>query len=474
VDNNIFIPPGRPQPGLSPSKPHTSPLTLNSHDISSLTSSSMSTRNEQSLSKPRQSRDRVRGRGTYSMPTPHNLPARIYGRGSYDLSDLGRAFTQNRRAYAPAIGGALGFAAGGIPGAMAGIGAGTAFNKAAGFGAYAVSSNTLYTGDTVPEMHGSGDQVRIKHREYIGDLTSSTLFSLQSYPVNPGQYKTFPWLSTIATAFEQYKFEGLLFLFRSTSADALNSTNTALGTVIMAADYNSASPDFISKIQMEQSQWCVSAKPSESQVAPIECAPQLNTVSTLYVRNGGLPEGTDIRLYDLCKFEVASVGSQAAANIGELWVTYDVVLSKPVLNYGSPSAVYSAHYRTTGAVAASPLGTARTLMYDNMNLTITDTAITIPAYVQGKFSLDFSWIGAAGATAISAVTLTNCTGLPLINGGANFANVSNGAAGSCSMTYYIDVPLSNHPSVITFATGGTYPVAPLGDILIQELNVRVL
>jgi len=425
--------------------------------------------------KPRKyPKNRVRGQGSYALPTPHNLPARMYGQGAYDLSDLGRAFTNNRRAYAPAIGGALGFAAGGIPGAMAGIGAGTAFNKAAGFGEYAVHSNSLYTGDTVPEMHGSGDTVRIKHREFIQDLNSSTLFSLQSFPVNPGQYKTFPWLSTIATAFEQYTFEGLLFVFRSTSADALNSTNTALGTVIMAADYNSASPNFISKIQMEQSQWCVSAKPSESQVAPIECAPQLNSVSTLYVRNGGLPEGTDIRLYDLCKMEIATVGSQAAATIGELWVTYDVILSKPVLNYGAPSAVYSAHYRHTGAAPASPLGTARTLMYDNMGLTISDTSITIPSYVQGKFSLDFSWIGGAAATAISAVTLTNCTGLPITNGGTSFGNLSNGAAGSCSLTYYIDVPLSNSDSIVTFAGGGAYPVAPNGDILIQEVNVRIL
>lgn len=431
----------------------------------------MSTRE---VSKRQGKNPRAKGRGSYSLPTPHNMPARIYGSGSYDLSDLGRAFTANRKAYAPLLGGALGFAAGGIPGAMAGVGAGSAFNKAAGFGTYAVGQNSLYTGDTVPEMHGSGDQVRIKHREYIGDINSSILFALTSYPVNPGQYKTFPWLSTIATAFEQYKFEGVMFIFRSTSADALNSTNTALGTVIMAADYNSASPDFISKIQMEQSQWCVSAKPSESQVAPIECAPQLNSVSTLYVRSGGLPDGTDIRLYDLCKLEIATVGSQAASNIGELWVTYDVILSKPVLNFGAPSAVYSAHYRTTGAVAASPLGTARTLMYDNMNLTITDTAISIPAYVQGKFSLDFSWVGAAGATAIAGVTLTNCTGLLLINGGSSFGNVSNGAAGLCAMTYYIDVPLSNTPSLFTLATGGTYPAAPLGDIVIQEINSRIL
>lgn len=49
------------------------------------------------------------------------------------------------------------------------------------------------------------------------------------YSVNPGQQVSYPWLSTIAANFESYRIIGQLYEFKTMSADALNSTNTALG-----------------------------------------------------------------------------------------------------------------------------------------------------------------------------------------------------------------------------------------------------
>jgi predicted nucleic acid-binding Zn ribbon protein len=77
----------------------------------------------------------------------------------------------------------------------------------------------------------------ITHREYITDIvTSSTAgaFSYVTYSINPGQDSLFPWLSNIAQCFEAYKMHGLVFEYKSMSADALNSTNTALGQVILS------------------------------------------------------------------------------------------------------------------------------------------------------------------------------------------------------------------------------------------------
>lgn len=72
----------------------------------------------------------------------------------------------------------------------------------------------------------------ITHREYIGDvITSGTAgaFKTNTYYINPGLNKTFPWLSQIAQNFESYRMLGCAFEFKSMSSDALNSTNTALG-----------------------------------------------------------------------------------------------------------------------------------------------------------------------------------------------------------------------------------------------------
>ena len=68
----------------------------------------------------------------------------------------------------------------------------------------------------------------------------------------------------------------MLFEFRTMSADALNSVNTALGQVIMATDYNAANPPFGQKSEMENYEFGQSCKPSESQIHPIEMRSQSN------------------------------------------------------------------------------------------------------------------------------------------------------------------------------------------------------
>lgn len=73
---------------------------------------------------------------------------------------------------------------------------------------------------------------RIQNREYIMDIvsgSSANSFNYNTFDLNPGSSVTFPWLNRIAQNFESYRFHGLVFEFKSMSADALNSTNTALG-----------------------------------------------------------------------------------------------------------------------------------------------------------------------------------------------------------------------------------------------------
>lgn len=125
----------------------------------------------------------------------------------------------------------------------------------------------------------------------------------------------------------------MVFEFRSMSADALNSTNTALGSVIMATDYDSSDALFQNKAQMENTEYGVSCKPSSCMIHAIECARSQTPVNEQYVRFAANPAGTDIRLYDLGRFSVATTGMQGTSvNLGELWVSYDVELLKPIQN----------------------------------------------------------------------------------------------------------------------------------------------
>ena len=143
----------------------------------------------------------------------------------------------------------------------------------------------------------------------MGGVTS---FSLQSFAVNPGQNATFPWLSTIAQNYDEYIIHGMIFEFKTLSSDALNSTNTALGSVILATEYNASAPAFSSKQQMENYEFAQSAKPSVSQIHAVECMKSQTPVRELFVRPGAQAANTDIRWYDIGNFQIATVGMQAA------------------------------------------------------------------------------------------------------------------------------------------------------------------
>jgi len=80
----------------------------------------------------------------------------------------------------------------------------------------------------------------------------------------------------------------MIIEFKSTCCDALSSTNNAMGTVVMSADYNTANAAFTSKLQQEQSLFCVSGKPSINLMLPIECDPSQTPLPKLYIRDAAL------------------------------------------------------------------------------------------------------------------------------------------------------------------------------------------
>lgn len=269
------------------------------------------------------------------------------------------------------LGNGLGGPAGGVAGGMLGKLGGGMISKIFGHGDYAVSNagslkenNLVLSNAAQMPQFGTGKvAVNFTHREFLGDVFSSSTastFKIDSYPINPGQTLTFPWLSGVVGAkFQQYRINGCSFEFRSMSADALNSTNTALGSVIMSTDYDSADATFTSKQEMENTEYGVSCKPSVNMIHGIECARSQTPVSELYIRAFDVPSGKDIRLYDIGRFSIASTGCQGTnVNLGELWISYDIDVFKAieqVPGYLTPFATYS----LVGMDATHPLGTSQ-------------------------------------------------------------------------------------------------------------------
>lgn len=252
-------------------------------------------------------------------------------------------------------------------GGLIGKSAESFFNTVTGRGAYTVKGNTITSGQ--PPVFGNGEIV-MAHKEYIGDIVVSnlsghSLFEPKTYSLNPGDQDTFPFLSRIARNFEQYEFLGLLFEFKSLSS-ATNINTVGMGSVMMATNYDPDAPVFANKREMDASMFSTTSKVYESMIHPIECKPNKNVLSDLYVFNPYLGAVNDDRFNDLGKTTIATQGvppdyapSGNGSNLGELWVSYHVRLFKPNLtNSALTGAVRLQSAPDNTASTAATLGTA--------------------------------------------------------------------------------------------------------------------
>jgi hypothetical protein len=222
-------------------------------------------------------------------------------------------------------------------GGFAGPG-GAALGQAAstifGVGDYEVSGGATTFGGEVPHFTNMPDKTIIKHREFVAAVKSpGTDFTNTTYDINPGNSSLFPWLSTVARSYQQYKILGMVAIYKPLTSDY--AASGGLGQVILATNYNVNDPAYSSAIQMENSEYAVAVKPSKGALHVIECASARRRNDPFYVYDPNADSGavSDKRFYDMGKLQVATEGLSTTADvtIGQLWVTYEIELIKPVL-----------------------------------------------------------------------------------------------------------------------------------------------
>lgn len=348
-----------------------------------------------------------------------------------------------------------------------------------GFGAYTIKKNVLM--GRLPKVMNipQGGGTVIRFQEYLGDILTSSVantFDITAFDINAGLFETFPWLSQIAMNYEQYSFEGLLFEFRSTSADALNSTNTALGSVIMATNYDSSDPNFGSKGEMLNYEFSTSVKPAESCMHMVECAPRQTVLTELYTRSGAVPNGDDQRFYDLGKFQIATAGFQGTSvNVGELHCTYQVRLLKPKLHEALGQSIGWARItNATGVTALAPLGTDGSETESSTNTLavhfVSSTRAELPSTnVIQTYLVQYRVLGTvAGAIVYPVITLTNAA---FATEPPQFTSPP-AATASISMEHnftIITTPNGNTVA-ITFGVAGTFPTGTVSmSLFVQQV-----
>jgi len=372
------------------------------------------------------------------------------------------------------IGSKIGSALGGV----LGHGAQQLVKYITGFGDYSLQENTLMTGGmSPPDVKNSVDTggFIVRHREYIADILGTIAFTNTTFSINPGLEGSFPWLSQIAQSFEEYAIRGMIFEYKSMSASAAisASANTALGTVIMATQYNSLNNAFTDKKTMENYQFANSSKPNESFIHPIECKMNQTPLARMYTRDG-TPTTGDLRFYDLGTFQIATQGQIVNGGVmGELWCSFEVELYKPKLVSSLGFNELTDHWIITSTTSAAPfsISALRALQPGSLlGTTILGNLVTFPSSISdGNFLVNYFDIGSSVTTVNPTVTFSNCSVLNVWNNDASAA--ANTAAGAVSTTYFtlFVIKVTASPASFIFGAAGTIP-AGTADLWITQIN----
>jgi hypothetical protein len=319
-------------------------------------------------------------------------------------------------------------------------------------------------------MGAKKHEFRVQHCELISDVFGSTGFALTQFPINPGISSSFPWLSQLADMFEEWKPNAITFCYRPMSGSAVNSASAALGSIIMATDYNALNQPFVNKQAMESYEGAQSVVPFNPVCHTVECNKSLNPMGIFYTRSGGAPTGSDLRLYDLGNFYVATQGFQTAYDAGELWISYDITFFKPRLipqedNADGNTTDHFTTYPYNTGTGNQPGGTTTPPNATWHNVSPSPTGNTVSCNGVGNMQVSClagsHWLvsitGVSGANATTAMTP------PSYNNGAVAANIWDNNTG-----YFIYSAVGQTVSTLSFVmdttavTPGRFGLAQIG------------
>lgn len=297
--------------------------------------------------------------------------------------------------------------------------------KVTGVGAYNISSikrNVLLKPGmpmVANAIYAEGGTI-VRHREYLGPVISSATageFKQNRLSINPAQSYTFPWLSSIASNYEEYRPNGLYFEYRSTCSDAIaSSTDLSLGQVMLCTQYDPTDPPFTGQTDMLNYFWSQNGKVSQDVMHFIECDPAQSPLSHFYTREGSNSTSTDLRFSDIGTFTIATQGLQGASvTVGQLWVSYEFIFYKPKIGrFGSEPGGWTRVSNAEGVAGNTPWGTLTEIQkYPGNNIGCTvdyflGNRLVFPVMnISSTFMVYCMWVGGPAALPLTAPQWTD-------------------------------------------------------------------
>lgn len=336
------------------------------------------------------------------------------------------------------------------------------------------TNNVLTNGAQIPKFATNKNTSIISHREYLRDITGTTSFNVTAFSLNPGVSNTFPWLANIAQGYQEYRFLGCIFEFRSLITDFIPSG--APGVIILSTNYNADAPLFDTKQEMENAEYSVAVKPTMNLIHGIECEFQQTIMPTKYVRSSKLPANQDYKNYDLGNFQLATQGNPNQL-LGELWVSYVVEFSKPILPRDVFGVASGAHIQRSTATVVTPLGSTFIKSTGSIVTTSYTNGFTFQGQPGNLYSITVFW---AWSTAVSATVplVSSATGLAspvdpyYANGGYSMTTASGFFAATMAYQVIYKCTLAAPGTcTVEFSTvGGAFGTGNTIDILIDVID----
>lgn len=352
----------------------------------------------------------------------------------------------------------------GMPGSGGALGSsiGASLSKWLGSGDYEISSNSILqraeANGTIPAMHKEGQSVVIRHKEYVAQISGKIAFTVvNQFSINPGLANLFPWLSDIAVNFQEYRIRGMVYHYVPSSGSAISGTNSALGTVMLQTSYRSNDTAPANKVEMLNEYWSSESVPSEPFCHPIECNPKENPFNIQYVRSGSVPSGDNQLLYDLGTTYVAVSGQQADNTVlGDLWVTYEIELKKPVISSNVTKSLSAFGRYTGGTYTTTDLFNGTLTTSGTMAVTSSALTLTFPRGVFGNFLIIVYLSGSSSLTAVdlgAGSTYTNCFNYPNpVNTNAFVRNILGGGTPQLNIGIRFEMITIPDPSLVAQVT----------------------
>jgi hypothetical protein len=297
---------------------------------------------------------------------------------------------------------------------------------------------------TAPRIQSSRTRggVHVHHTEWIADLSPGTAaFTSVAYPINPGIGTLFPWLASVASRFDSYRFSNLQFMYEA------RASSDTVGTVSIAVNYDASDTAPTSKAQLNSLETRVDTVPWQQAVIRCMVSELDGTILKHKVRQGTVPN-TDVKMYDAGNFIVVTSGvTTAPPFLGELWVTYDVDLFSPLLVDPLGGFIQSGGDMSSITV---PFGTAPTVL-GALPVSPTSTGLVFNQTFEGVMTIQCEigtnpgWVLTIGGTA--AVRLLYNVLTDYSDEGINSYAIS-GALGQ-TITINTGIPMTSVTCVIT-------------------------